>query len=199
MFYSVLIAVFCLDRPHQTQRNVSFCVAVPLGFSLSTVELPALSLPMCSYCLLLLSKPDEHMLVTGLQSWKDHKRAAANSTAKYTAAEFVFGVTWGVTETSDASGGTVPTLESSSSPCQEAIRLPPESLVLLGRGAPSSRKAAEWREVTNSYEIQSRGVSKDNHPKFLLMSLYDYPVKVASHPCFMCACLVAFVCMDYCL
>ncbi|XP_026193191.1 uncharacterized protein LOC34618780 [Cyclospora cayetanensis] len=133
----------------------------PTAYYLSTVDLPALAVPACSYCLLLLSEAHEDCLVAALQKWRDAKRATfdaikpAAARRRYTPADFVFGVTW--TAENGSSNTCPPPVDFP--PPEEPFKLRSSALAVLGCGPPGSRTRSGWKRVTSSSDIRSKVVA----------------------------------------
>ncbi|CDI85980.1 FAD-depdendent monooxygenase, putative [Eimeria praecox] len=127
----------------------------PAAYALSTVDLPALAVPSCSYCLLLLSESHEGRLIAALSKWKQNHRAAVPSGAPvspphYTAADFVFGITW----TAGIVAKTAPRPDWAPGPL-EPLALKPDALAVLGAGPPQARLPLGWRRVTSPPDVKS--------------------------------------------
>lgn len=125
-------------------------------YALSTVDLPALAVPSCSYCLLLLSELHESRILAGLSKWRQKQRAAAQECARvsrprYAASDFVFGISW----IAEPVGEVAPPPDWIPGPL-EPLKLKPDALAVLGAGPPSARLPLGWRRVTSRPDVKSK-------------------------------------------
>ncbi|CDJ46314.1 FAD-depdendent monooxygenase, putative [Eimeria brunetti] len=136
------------------QHNVQLKKEQIGTYDLSTVDLPALAVPSCCYCFLLLSEAHERRLFAVLSKWRQNQRGATPPGApvpppRYTAADFVFGTTW-----------TTDTFVKTASPPiwapgpLEPFKLKPDALAMLGAGSPKARLPFGWRRVTSPPEVK---------------------------------------------
>lgn len=147
------------------------------------MDLPALAVPSCSYCFLLLSEAHESRLFAALSKWRQKHRAAAPASAlpppRYTAADFVFGITW----TSEFVAKTASPPGWAPGPL-EPLKLKQDTLAVLGAGPPKARLPFGWRHVTSPPDVKSKNAQHFKSHQQIHKIQQGLPLPISAHPKF---------------